>query len=127
MNPGEVMVRVADMAVGAGDQRLTTVGLGSCIAIVLHDPVALVGGLAHVLLPSPSLSRREGSGPGRFPQSAVPALLEAMASRGADPRRIRARLVGGEDVGGDFGRSVTLDVATGTLHVTSVRQGTRAL
>ena len=37
MNGREIIVKVADLQVaGAGDQ-LVTVGLGSCIAIVLHD------------------------------------------------------------------------------------------
>jgi chemotaxis protein CheD len=73
---------------------LVTLGLGSCIAIVVHDPVAKVGGLAHILLPSRSLSRG-GDNPGRFPQTAMPRLLEEMVALGADPRRLVARLVGG--------------------------------
>ena len=53
-----------------------------------------MGGLAHILLPSRSLSR-VGDNPGRFPQTAVPALVEEMAALGADRRRLIARLVGG--------------------------------
>ena len=33
----------------------------------------------------------------------------------------------GEDVGGDFGRSAYLDVASGRLRVTSIRHGERIL
>lgn len=87
-------MRVADLQVGGGGDVLITVGLGSCIAIMLHDPVAGVGGLAHVLLPSPALSRREQN-PAKCPQTAVPLLLERMARRGASPRRITARIAGG--------------------------------
>jgi chemotaxis protein CheD len=94
MNPNDVLVRVADLQVGSGDQVLMTVGLGSCVAIVLHDPGVRVGGLAHVLLPSPALSRQDGN-PAKFPHTAVPRLLELMAKRGASPRRITGRLVGG--------------------------------
>jgi chemotaxis protein CheD len=90
----ELVVRVADLQVGAGEDTLVTVGLGSCVAIVLHDAEARVGGLAHVLLPSPALARDDGR-PARFPQSAVPRLLELMAAKGAQPGRIRARLAGG--------------------------------
>jgi chemotaxis protein CheD len=71
-----------------------TVGLGSCVAIVLHDAAARVGGLAHVLLPSPALSRVDANA-AKFPQTAVPRLLELMAKQGASPRRITGRLVGG--------------------------------
>jgi chemotaxis protein CheD len=90
----ELIVRVADLRVGTGDDVLVTVGLGSCVAIILHDPAVRVGGLAHVLLPSTALSRGEAA-PGRCVQTAVPALLEQMAAKGADPRRLRARIVGG--------------------------------
>jgi len=90
----ELIVRVADLRAGRGEVVLVTLGLGSCIAIVMHDPSALVGGLAHILLPSHSLSRA-GDNPGRFPQTAIPHLVEAMVALGADPRRLVARLVGG--------------------------------
>ncbi len=94
MNLREVVVGMADLKAGGPDDVLVTVGLGSCIAIILHDPAAGVGGLAHVLLPSLALSRRNGN-PARCPETAVPALLERMAALGADPRRITARLAGG--------------------------------
>jgi chemotaxis protein CheD len=90
----ELIVRVADLRAGRGDVVLVTLGLGSCIAIAVHDPEAGVGGLAHILLPSRSLSRA-GDNPGRFPQTAIPRLLEEMVGLGANPRRLVARLVGG--------------------------------
>jgi len=90
----EIIVRVADMRVGRAGDVLFTIGLGSCIAIVLHDEMARVGGMAHVLLPSPALSRGGGS-VARFPQTAVPALIKSMVEAGASPRRMRARLAGG--------------------------------
>ena len=91
---GEIIVRVADLRAGCGTDVLMTVGLGSCVAIVLHDPVAKVGGLAHVLLPSPALGRKDDN-PAKFPQTAVPQLLELMARGGASTRRTTARLAGG--------------------------------
>lgn len=94
MTRREIVVRVADLQVGRKEEVLITVGLGSCIAILLHDQAASVGGLAHVLLPSPALSRRD-TNPAKFPQLAVPRLLELMAREGASPRRITARLAGG--------------------------------
>ena len=30
---------------------LTCLGLGSCVAVCLHDPVAKVAGMAHIVLP----------------------------------------------------------------------------
>ena len=91
----EIIVRVADLRAGGAGDVLVTLGLGSCVAIALYDERARVGGLAHVLLPSRSLSGRENDTPAKFPQSAVPALVEEMTRRGADHRRLTGRLIGG--------------------------------
>jgi chemotaxis protein CheD len=47
-----------------------------------------------VLLPSPSLTRADAN-PAKFPQSAVPRLLELMVADGARPERVTGRLAGG--------------------------------
>jgi chemotaxis protein CheD len=90
----EVRVKVADFAVANGDTLLVTVGLGSCVAIALHDPLAKVGGLAHVLLPSTGMSQ-DRTNRAKFPSSAVPLLCERMQALGARTGRIRAKIVGG--------------------------------
>lgn len=91
----EIRVRVADYAVSAdAGATLATVGLGSCVAIALYDSRTRVGGLAHVLLPDPALSRDQ-SNPAKFPGTAVPLLVAEMQRLGADPRRLTAKIVGG--------------------------------
>lgn len=94
MSARELVVRVADLRIGVADDVLITVGLGSCVAILLHDAEARVGGLAHVLLPSPALARADGN-PAKFPQSAVSRMLELMIADGARRERITGRLAGG--------------------------------
>jgi chemotaxis protein CheD len=90
----ERIVKVADWAVERGDAALVTLGLGSCVAIMLHDPGAGAGGMAHILLPSRSLAH-DISNPAKFPETAVPLLLERLRAVGADPRRCVAKLAGG--------------------------------
>ncbi|WP_420126586.1 chemotaxis protein CheD [Longimicrobium sp.] len=152
---GSTFVKVAQAAVGGADDTLVTLGLGSCVAILLHDAEARVGGLAHVLLPEPALSRDQGNA-AKFATTAVPALVQEMARLGARPGRLKARLVGGaamfqtlmvpgslnmgarniiasrqaleqagipvvgEEVGGDYGRSVRFYVGAGRTTVSSV-------
>lgn len=89
----ERIVKVADWAV-AKEGAIVTLGLGSCVAIVLHDAVSGAGGLAHVLLPSTTLAR-DRTNPAKFPETAVPLLVEALGKLGAGRERLRARLVGG--------------------------------
>lgn len=53
--------------------------------------------MAHVVLSTPPRAAAV-SAPGRYADTAVPALLQAMSRKGARPERIRARLVGGAAV-----------------------------
>jgi chemotaxis protein CheD len=90
----EVVVDVADFAVASGDAVLVTAGLGSCVALALHDPSTGIAGLAHILLPSagfgpPSIH------PAKYADTGVALLAEEMRRRGASQNRMVARLAGG--------------------------------
>jgi chemotaxis protein CheD len=119
MTVREVIVRVADLRVGTGQDVLVTIGLGSCVAVLLYDPVARVGGLAHVLLPSPALSRADQNA-AKFPQTAIPHLMELMAREGASPRRMTGRLVGGASMFANM--SVPGTIQMGERNVVACRQ-----
>jgi len=89
----ETMVRMGEYAFSAtaGDM-LVSLGLGSCIGLALLDRRAAVAGLAHVVLPA---TEGRGGTPGKFADTAVPALLEAVTGLGARRTRVEAVLVGG--------------------------------
>jgi chemotaxis protein CheD len=89
----ETMVRMGEYAFSAtvGD-TLVSLGLGSCIGLALIDRRATVAGLAHVVLPA--AEGRDGA-PGKFADTAVPALLDAVLALGARQMRLEAVLVGG--------------------------------
>lgn len=90
--PLELYVGVADLITAEADTTLVTLGLGSCVAIILHDPRVRAGGLAHILLPGPEFSR-DRDNPAKFPCTAIPVLLEELRALGAT--QPRARIVGG--------------------------------
>jgi chemotaxis protein CheD len=119
MSHGEIIVRVADLRVGTGQDVLVTVGLGSCVAILLYDPVARVGGLAHILLPSQALSRTDHNA-AKFPQTAIPALVDLMAREGASPRRLTGRLAGGASMFATLAAPGTIQM--GERNVVACRQ-----
>jgi chemotaxis protein CheD len=89
----ETMVRMGEYAYSAatGDV-LVSLGLGSCIGVALLDRRAAVAGLAHVVLPA--AEGREDA-PGKFADTAVRALLDAVLELGARRTRLDAVLVGG--------------------------------
>ncbi len=94
MTPPKLVVRVGELTAGGPPAILATYGLGSCVAVLLHDRRTGIGGLAHVLLPFPSPGRGPGS-PGRYAVSAVPALVAEMLAIGASREGLVGRLVGG--------------------------------
>lgn len=89
----EIRVKVADYAVATGDVIISTLGLGSCVAIMLYDGSSRIGGLAHILLPSEGLSL-DSDNRAKFPSTAIPLLVEDMRKRGAWGRPM-AKIVGG--------------------------------
>ena len=91
-------MKVADFAVGRCDGVISTIGLGSCVAIVIYDKQARVGGMAHILLPSEGLSR-DKENRAKFPGTAVPLVLEEMKKLGARGP-FTAKIVGGSSMFG---------------------------
>lgn len=85
-------------ASGERDIVITALGLGSCIGLVLADPRAGVAGMAHVMLPE-SAPTSKGP-PGKFADTAVPALLDSVLSLGADKSRLIAKIAGGAQMFG---------------------------
>lgn len=118
-------VKVAALEVASGEAELVTLGLGSCVAIILHDPVAVVGGMAHVLLPSRSLATRGPLNPAKFPETAVPLLVDQMTALGAQARRMTARLAGGASMFANL--SPAGAVQMGERNVVASRQALAAL
>ena len=115
----EILVRVAGYQAARTGSVLMTLGLGSCVAVALHDAEAGTGGLAHVLLPSLSLSRASGN-PGRFPQTAIPLVAQAMGALGADLRRMTARIVGGASMFSSLAAAGSIQM--GERNVVAVRE-----
>jgi chemotaxis protein CheD len=88
-----VSVAIGQWAVATAPVKIQTL-LGSCVGVVLYDRVARVGGLAHIVLPS---SRGSADHPGKFADTAVPAMIvEIERQLKAQARgRLVAKLLGG--------------------------------
>jgi chemotaxis protein CheD len=121
--PSEVRVKVADYAVGRGPQIITTIGLGSCVAIALYDRDTQIGGLAHILLPNQAMSRETGN-PAKFPDTIVPVMLEEMRALGTRHARVQAKIVGGASMFGTLVSSSGVNV--GERNVLATREALAA-
>ncbi len=113
----DVRVKVADYAVLRGPQLISTIGLGSCVAIALYDRETQIGGLAHILLPSASMSRETGN-PAKFPETIVPLMLEEMRRLGTRDARVSAKIVGGASMFGQLVNNTGINVGERNVQAT---------
>jgi chemotaxis protein CheD len=97
---GLAVVGVADCQVSNDENAvLVTYALGSCIALIIHDPVAIVGGLLHYMLPESSLDLQKAEqNPFMFADTGIPRLFHGTYRLGAEKRRLMATAVGGAQV-----------------------------
>lgn len=95
MREGKVIkVGMADLNIAKYPDRLMTLGLGSCIGIVLYDSVVKVGGMAHIMLPD-STQIKNNSNLAKFADTAIEVLINKMIGMGASRTRLVAKLAGG--------------------------------
>jgi chemotaxis protein CheD len=118
----DVVVNIADFAVAEGDVTLSTSGLGSCVALVLHDATTGVTGLAHFLLPE-ATPASTFTRPAKFAATGAPLLAAEMRLHGATGP-LAAKLVGGARM---FGALLSGGVNMGQRNVEAVRTALQRL
>jgi chemotaxis protein CheD len=91
---GTPSIRMGELAVAIGDGVLRTL-LGSCIGLALYDSRRKVAGLAHVVLPE---SRGQVDRPGKFVDTAIPALIQDMSRLAGGAIEPTARIAGGANM-----------------------------
>lgn len=89
-----IRVGMADLNVCLPPDAITTLGLGSCVGIVLYDPLTKVSGLAHIMLPD-STKVRNNSNLAKFADTGIDVLIQQMVLKGALKARLVAKIAGG--------------------------------
>ncbi len=89
-----VKVGMADLNICKAPNVITTLGLGSCIGLVLYDPVTKVGGMVHYMLPD-STKVRNNSNVAKFGDTGIRELLKRVVAAGGNKNRLVAKIAGG--------------------------------
>ena len=89
-----IKVGMADMNLCSAPDAITTLGLGSCVGIVLYDATKKMCGMVHVMLPD-STQIRNNQNRAKFADTGIEALLEELLKQGANRRCITAKIAGG--------------------------------
>jgi chemotaxis protein CheD len=85
---------MADLVVSRHPAHLVTLGLGSCIGLVIYDQMSKTVGMVHIMLPD-SREAKNIPKPGKFADTAVPLLLDELAKLGVNKSQLRAKMAGG--------------------------------
>ncbi len=94
------VIGVADMAVSnSPDELLVTYSLGSCVAVIIFDPVARVGGMLHYMLPESSLDAEKAQkNPCMFADTGITLLFRSSYKLGARKENIVVKAAGGAQI-----------------------------
>lgn len=157
-----IKVGMADLNIAKAPDSLTTLGLGSCIGLIMYDPVLKLGGMVHYMLPD-STKLKNNQNIAKFGDTGIKELHRLMLQNGAQPRRMIAKIAGGakmfevsglsemghvgernaeeaklmlkelkipliaEDIGLNYGRTVTLDCENGDFHIRAVGKSSKII
>lgn len=150
-----IVVGMADLNTCYSPDSITTIGLGSCVGIVLYDSLLKAAGLAHIMLPDSTQIIKNGNR-AKFADTGIDDLIKLMEDNyGVKKSRLIAKIAGGaqmfnfqaqnemlrigdrniratrdnlknhnipiisEDVGANYGRTITFFPETGELHIKS--------
>jgi chemotaxis protein CheD len=81
------------------EATLVTYALGSCIAVLIYDPIVKVGGLLHYMLPDSNLDKDKAQlRPFMFADTGIPLLFHQAYALGAVKVRLDVAVFGGAQV-----------------------------
>ena len=75
---------------------IVTYALGSCIAVLVHDPVRVAGGMIHYMLPLSETSPEKAKAkPAMFADTGIPLLFQSMYKLGCRKQDLVVKVAGG--------------------------------
>lgn len=89
-----VTIGIAESRIAHSPDKIATLGLGSCIGLVLYDPVAKIGGMIHIMLPS-APKDAVVMNKFKFADTGITELISMLIAAGAVKSRLVAKAAGG--------------------------------
>ncbi len=100
-----IQVNISDLQVSNDpNSLLVTYALGSCIAVIVHDPTIGAGGMIHYMLPlSKTSPDKAKSKPAMFADTGIPLLFKKMYDLGCKKENLIVKVAGGGKLYEDHG------------------------
>jgi chemotaxis protein CheD len=112
--------RTDNVIVGIGEHHMgrnpmSSIGLGSCVGLIIHDRERSMGVLAHVMLPASSgITER----PGKFADTAVETMITELIRDGCKISSLVAKMAGGASMFQGFSGNLNI----GDRNVDAIRR-----
>lgn len=89
-----IKVGMADLGMCSSPNAITTLGLGSCVGIVLYDANLKLAGMVHIMLPD-STKIKNNENKAKFADTGIIWLMEKLIEKGARKNSLVAKIAGG--------------------------------
>ncbi|PLX27056.1 hypothetical protein C0583_04910 [Candidatus Parcubacteria bacterium] len=101
----DITLKVGEMVAVKGKYLIKSIGIGSCVVVVIFDKEENIAAMCHSMLPSP-LEGDKSKGQGRFVdnvqiydakyvESTIPKMLDLVLKLGGRKDKLKAKIVGG--------------------------------
>lgn len=99
----EISIKVGELVVLQGNFRVKSIGIGSCVVVVIFDKKRKMGGITHSMLPEGNKEPKkvvEKVGTinkyyGKYVDESIDMMVEELLAMGVNKKDLRAKLVGG--------------------------------
>lgn len=89
-----IKIGMAELDICLPPDAITTLGLGSCVGVVLYDPTKKICGMVHVMLPD-STKIKNNENLAKFADTGIEELLKQIIAKGANRKNVVAKIAGG--------------------------------
>ena len=118
-----IRVGMADYKLCAPPYKISTLGLGSCMGVVIYDTKTKLCGMAHIMLPD-STKITHNQNRMKFADTCLLDMYHELLARGGLKENLRAKIlqeknipIVADDSGKDFSRTIVFDPECELLHI----------
>ncbi|MBD3109420.1 chemotaxis protein CheD [Bacillus sp. AGMB 02131] len=90
-----IKVGIADMNIVKSPYSIRTAGLGSCVGVVLFEPLKQVAGMVHIMLPDSSLAIEGILNAAKYADTGIRELVRKLETEGLRCSMMKAKIAGG--------------------------------
>jgi len=94
MESTDTIVGMGKFAVTSVGPKLTCLGIGSCIAVIISDRINNIFGMAHVMLAYRNEDFKT-TNPNKYADVCIPNMINEMVASGAEKSHLKAKIAGG--------------------------------